>query len=95
EEGTREIMTEQEPPKDRLKILMIAPTPFFADRGCHVRILEEYRHLTRMGHQVIICTYHLGNNPEGVTLYRTIKIPWYKKLSAGPSYHKLYLDPFL
>lgn len=94
-DGRREILTEQEPPKDKLKILMIAPTPFFADRGCHVRILEEYRHLTRMGHQVIVCTYHLGNNPQGVTLYRTIKIPWYKKLSAGPSYHKLYLDPFL
>ena len=22
-----------------LRVLMIAPTPFFADRGCHVRIL--------------------------------------------------------
>ncbi len=23
-----------------LKILVLAPTPFFADRGCHVRIYE-------------------------------------------------------
>ena len=27
----------------RYKVLMIAPTSFFADYGCHVRILEEAR----------------------------------------------------
>ena len=24
-----------------MRVLMVAPTPFFGDRGCHVRILEE------------------------------------------------------
>ena len=28
---------------------MLAPTPFFADRGCHVRILEEARALLPLG----------------------------------------------
>jgi hypothetical protein len=35
--------------KKSLKILMIAPTPFFADRGTHIRILEEALALRRRG----------------------------------------------
>jgi glycosyltransferase involved in cell wall biosynthesis len=76
-------------------ILMIAPTPFFADRGCHVRIYEEARALQAMGCQVEVCTYHLGDDRPGLTTHRTFRVPWYKKLSAGPSWHKLYLDLLL
>lgn len=74
-------------------ILMIAPTPFFADRGCHIRILEEALILEEHNHHVDIATYHLGNNFEGVT---TVRIPplffWYKKLEAGPSWWKPLMD---
>lgn len=73
-------------------ILMIAPTPFFADRGCHVRIYEQTRSLQKLGNQVNICTYHNGKNIAGLSIYRIINIPWYKKLEPGPSYHKFYLD---
>jgi hypothetical protein len=74
---------------------MIAPTPYFADRGCHVRIYEEARALTRLGHDVRIVTYHLGRDMPGIPTYRTPKVPWYNKLSAGPSWHKPYLDILL
>ena len=77
------------------RILMIAPTPFFSDRGCHVRIYEEARALQLMGHEVEICTYHLGDDRPGLTTHRTPRIPWYNKLSAGPSWHKLYIDALL
>ncbi len=30
-------------PPIRAQVLAIAPTPFFGDYGCHVRILEEAR----------------------------------------------------
>jgi glycosyltransferase involved in cell wall biosynthesis len=80
---------------ERLKILMIAPTPFFADRGCHVRIYEEARALIDLGHDVRIVTYHLGRDMEGITTVRISQIPWYKKLSPGPSWHKPYLDILL
>lgn len=79
----------------KLKILMIAPTPYFADRGCHVRIYEEARALRALGHDVRICTYHLGRDLGGIPTWRTPRIPWYRKLSAGPSWHKIYLDIFL
>jgi glycosyltransferase involved in cell wall biosynthesis len=74
---------------------MIAPTPFFADRGCHVRIYEEARALQAMGCEIEVCTYHLGDDPPGLTVHRTLRIPWYTKLSAGPSWHKFYADVLL
>jgi len=78
-----------------LRVLMIAPTPYFSDRGCHVRIYEEARNLTKRGHEVRIATYHLGRDMPGVTVVRTPVVPWYKKLEAGPSWHKPYLDILL
>jgi glycosyltransferase involved in cell wall biosynthesis len=74
---------------------MIAPTPYFSDRGCHVRIYEEARNLMKRGHDVRIITYHLGRNMPGIQVIRTPAIPWYKKLEAGPSWHKPYLDALL
>ena len=79
----------------KLKVLMIAPTPFFADRGCHVKILEEVRALSRRNIDVKVVTYHIGRNIEGVDIQRIVNIPWYKKLEAGPSIHKYYLDLLL
>lgn len=74
---------------------MIAPTSYFADYGCHVRILEEVRALTRHGHQVIVCTYHNGNDIPGMIIRRSIDVPWRKRVIVGSSRHKLYLDAAL
>lgn len=78
-----------------LRILMVAPTPFFADRGCHVRILEEIRALQGRGHEVHLVTYGLGGDVPGVSVSRSWVFPWYRKLSAGPSWQKPLLDIFL
>lgn len=78
-----------------MRILTIAPTPYFSDRGCHVRIYEEARALVRSGHQVTICTYHLGRDMAELPTVRIPLIPWYKKHSAGPSWHKPFLDLLL
>lgn len=74
---------------------MVAPTSFFADYGCHVRILEETRALQSRGHEVLICTYHNGNDVDGIPTHRTIDIPWRKRVVVGSSRHKLYLDAML
>lgn len=79
----------------RLKILMLAPTPYFADRGCHVRIYEEARALRTLGHDVRIVTYHLGRDMPDIPTIRIPRVPWYSRLEAGPSWHKLYLDLLL
>jgi len=77
------------------KILNIVPTPFFADRGCHMRILGEMKALANYGYQNIIVTYHNGRDLEGLDIRRIINIPWYRKLEAGPSIHKFYIDVLL
>ncbi len=80
---------------------MIAPTPFFADRGTHIRILEEALALERRGHSVTIATYHIGQElPEHLADKITVRrirrlLFWYKKLEAGPDWQKLILDLML
>lgn len=74
---------------------MIAPTSFFSDYGCHVRIYEEVQALQARGHRVTICTYHNGMDVPGLDIRRTIDVPWRKRVVVGSSRHKLYLDAVL
>ncbi|WP_224963360.1 glycosyltransferase family 4 protein [Geomonas subterranea] len=75
-----------------LRVLVLAPTPFFADRGCHVRILEEARAAIACGVDVRLVTYHIGRDVPGVRTERIAGFSWYKKLEAGPSWVKPLLD---
>ena len=74
---------------------MIAPTPFFMHRGCHIRIYEEIKHLQKKGHQVLLCTYNLGENLIDINAKRIPKLFRYKKIDPGPSIRKIYLDILL
>lgn len=76
-------------------MLMIAPTSFFADYGCHVRILEEARVLQRLGHRVTIVTYPTGRAVNGVEIQRTVPIPWWRDAVVGSSPQKLAFDVLL
>ncbi len=76
-------------------ILMIAPTSFFADYGCHVRIWEEAKTLQRLGHRLTIATYHNGDNMPGLDIRRSWDVPWLKRAMVGSSRHKIYLDAAL
>ncbi len=85
----------KETSNDVKKIFMIVPTSFFAHRGCHIRILEEVKALTKNDYKIKIATYHVGDDIDGLDIERIIKIPWYNKIESGPSWHKIYLDFFL
>jgi len=74
------------------RVLMIAPTPFFADRGCHVRIYEEARSLSARGVEVRIVTYPLGSDPPGLHLRRPRRLLPYRREEAGPAWSRLFLD---
>ena len=82
-------------PHSPVRIMMIAPTPYFADRGCHVRIYEEARALIDQGCDVRIVTYHIGRDMAGIPTYRIPQISWYQRLTAGPSWQKPLLDLLL
>jgi len=77
------------------RVLMIASTSFFADYGCHVRILEEARILQQLGNDVTICTYHNGRDIDTLDIRRTIPIPWRTRYEVGSSRHKLAFDLLL
>ncbi len=77
------------------KVLHIAPTPFFADRGCHIRIRNEIESLADHPVTVILCTYQLGNDIEGIDIRRIMPIPGYRKLDAGFSPFKFPADILL
>jgi glycosyltransferase involved in cell wall biosynthesis len=74
---------------------MIAPTSFFADTGCHVRIFEEAVALRSRGHRITICTYHTGDDAPGLDIRRSLDVPWRKGVQVGSSRHKLYFDAML
>jgi glycosyltransferase involved in cell wall biosynthesis len=76
-------------------VLMIAPTSFFADYGCHVRIREEALVLRQMGNRVTICTYRNGRDVAGLDIRRTMPIPWRTDYEVGSSRHKVAFDALL
>jgi glycosyltransferase involved in cell wall biosynthesis len=78
-----------------MRVLMLAPTPFFGDRGCHIRILEETRALRRHGADVLVATYPVGRDHPEVRTVRTPGVPWVRRLPVGFSPHKPYLDLLL
>ncbi len=73
------------------RVLAIAPTPFFVDRGGHVQIYEQARALQNLGNTLEVCTYHIGRDMPGLTTHRIRQVKWYNKTDAGPAWGKLYL----
>ncbi len=74
------------------KILMIAPTSFFSDYGCSVRILEEAKILQARGNELTICTYRNGTDVPGLDIRRTPSIPFREHYEVGSSPHKIGFD---
>ena len=73
-------------------ILHIAPTPFFSDRGCHVRIEGIVNSLAALGFENTVCTYHHGRDVDGIRTRRISTIKNYTQTAAGPSKYKLWAD---
>jgi glycosyltransferase involved in cell wall biosynthesis len=79
----------------RYRVLTLAPTPFFGDYGCHVRILEEMRALQALGHAPVLYTYPAGRAVPGLRVRRALRLPGLGHARPGSSRHKLYLDALL
>jgi glycosyltransferase involved in cell wall biosynthesis len=81
----------------RLKILMLAPQPFFEPRGTPFSVLGRLKALSKLGHQVDLLTYHLGQDVAvpNVVIHRTPCIKFIKTIKVGPGLTKLFLDILL
>ena len=80
---------------DTLTVIHVVPTPFFADRGCHMRVRGLILSLQKLGVRNLLCTYHHGREVEGIEAIRIPTIPGYTKLEAGPSGYKYIADMLL
>lgn len=80
-----------------MRVLMVAPQPFFEPRGTPISVHQRLLALSRLGHEVDLLTYHIGRDVDipSVQIYRIPHIPFVKKVKIGPSWSKLFLDVFL
>lgn len=76
-------------------VLMLAPTMFFADYGCHVRIYEEAMSLRALGHALRILAYPNGRDIAGLPVRRCPGVPFNYRVVVGSHRHKFYLDAML
>jgi len=80
-----------------MKILMLAPEPFFQARGTPISVFFRNRALSDMGHEIDLITYPLGEDVD-IPRLRIIRIPnlfGFKKIKIGPSWVKVPLDILL
>lgn len=59
-----------------MQIIMIAPAPFFADRGCHTRVLGSISTPQRRGYRIKLVTYGIGREIDCVETIRCFNLIW-------------------
>lgn len=77
-----------------MKVLMIAPQPFFEPRGTPISVYQRLHGLADLGYDVDLVTYHVGGDVDipGVTIHRAPAVPFIHKVKIGPSLAKIPLD---
>ena len=77
-----------------MRILVIAPQPFYQERGTPIatRLLVEA--LQAAGHDVDVLAYHIGEDPKlaGVRVFRAPAVPFVRDVPIGFSVRKLLCD---
>ncbi|MGH9142950.1 MAG: glycosyltransferase family 4 protein, partial [Vicinamibacterales bacterium] len=80
-----------------MRILMIAPEPFFEPRGTPFSEFHRIRALTALGHQIDLVTYPFGQSVSmpGLRVFRSLRPPLVDHVKIGPSLAKVPLDALL
>jgi len=80
-----------------MRILMIAPEPFFEPRGTPFSEYHRIKALTTLGHEVDLVTYPFGRDVTmaGLRVFRSLKPPFVSRVKIGPSVAKIPLDLLL
>lgn len=83
--------------KHTMKILIIAPQPFYEKRGTPLAVALLARTLGEQGHFVDLLTYHVGESwtAASVRHFRSLNIPFIRSVGKGLSLVKLVLDVFV
>lgn len=74
-----------------MKILMLAPQPFFVERGTPIAVRAAAEALCRAGHEVDLVVFHEGEDIAfpGLRLFRTRRLPLVRHVRIGLSPAKL------
>jgi glycosyltransferase involved in cell wall biosynthesis len=77
-----------------MRILMIAPEPFFEPRGTPFSEYHRIRALLDLGHTVDLVTYPFGSDVSlaGLRIFRAARPPFIRHVRIGPSPAKVFLD---
>jgi glycosyltransferase involved in cell wall biosynthesis len=77
-----------------MRILMIAPQPFFEARGTPFSEYHRIRALIDLGHTVDLVTYPFGHDVSvpGLRVFRSARPPFVRRVGIGPSWKKVPLD---
>jgi Glycosyltransferase Family 4 len=80
-----------------MNILLLAPQPFYSERGTPIAVDLVLKVLSERGYQVDVVTYHEGSEVkyDGVTLHRIVNIPFVRNIRPGLSWKKLICDCFV
>jgi glycosyltransferase involved in cell wall biosynthesis len=77
-----------------VRILLLAPQPFFQARGTPIAVRRVLEFLTGRGHRVDVLTYHEGSDVEipGCRIVRIPRIPGVRNIRPGFSLKKVLCD---
>ena len=80
-----------------MRVLVIAPQPFYEERGTPIATKVLVEALRAEGHEVDILTCHLGTDPgiDGVQVFRAPGIPFVREIPIGFSFRKLACDALI
>jgi len=80
-----------------VKILLVAPQPFYQERGTPIAVRLLIEALCLAGHRVDLLTFHEGEDIqiEGLTIERIANIPGVHNVPIGFSWKKLVCDIFV
>jgi glycosyltransferase involved in cell wall biosynthesis len=80
-----------------LKILLLAPHPFYQERGTPIAVDLLLSALSKRGHKIEVITFHEGvdHTYPNVTLHRIPKFSFIKGIGPGFSLKKIFCDVFV
>jgi len=77
-----------------VRILMLAPEPFFEPRGTPFSEYHRIKALAELGQHIDLVTYPIGRDVElpNLRIFRSLRPPFVRKVRVGPSFTKMLLD---
>ncbi len=85
------------PKPETMSILLVAPQPFFQERGTPIAVRMLAETLAAEGYEVHLLVYHEGEDIEieGVQLHRSARLSFIKDIRPGMSLKKIICDIFM